>query len=368
MPCGPTYPVVPTSIPCAGSASVDYLDPHDAPPKVQQASLAYQQDLGGHTILGISWLYSRGSRLPSIIDANANSANFVNTTYSISGGPYNGQTMTVPVYINGGGLTRVNPAFGIIYDEGDLVHSNYNALVIELNRRLATDFVFQSSYTWSHALDNDQSDSTGQTSLSILDQFNPNLNYGTSSFDVRDRFVVSGVWTPKVGASNGILHAVLNGWTVAPILLFASNEDFSLGVSGSPTLPACNGTTITTSCIPTADAGAARLNSGMFGLGTGGRVLLSPRNGFRLPAVENVNARIGRSFRITEHKALELDAECFNLFNHMVDVGTLQSNGYTLSGTTMTYISNPPQFLTPNSVSNTVYDVRQFQFSAHFTF
>ena len=364
--CSPTYPAVPTSVTCSGSASVDYLDPHDAPPKVQQASLALQQDLGRHTTLGVSWLYSRGSRLPSIIDANANPQNFVNVTYSISGGPYNGQTLTVPVYINGGGLTRVNPSFGIIYDEGDLVHSNYNAMVIELDRRLATDFVFQSSYTWSHALDNDQSDSTGQTSLSILDQFNPNLNYGTSNFDVRHRFVVSGVWTPKVSAGNGLEHKLLNGWTIAPILLFSSNEAFSMGVSGSPTLPVCNGTTITTNCVPI--SGEARLSSGMFGLGTGGRMLLSPRNGFRLPAIQNVNARIGRSFNITESKSLELDAECFNLFNHMVDVATSQANGYTLSGTTITYVSNPPLFLTPSSVSNTVYDVRQFQFSAHFTF
>jgi hypothetical protein len=365
-PAPPTFPAVPTVAPCGGSASIDFLDPNDAPPKVQQASLSLQQDLGGHTTLSVSWLYSRGSRLPSIIDANINPSNFVNTTYSISGGPYSGQTITVPVYINGGGLTRPNSSFGILYDEGDLVHSNYNALVIELDRRLATDFVFQSSYTWSHALDNDQSDSTGQTSLSILDEFNPNLNYGTSSFDVRSRFVMSGVWTPKSGASNGIAHAVLNGWTFAPILLVSSNADYSMGVSGSPTLPTCNGTTITTSCVPV--SGESRLSSGMFGLGSGGRMLLSPRNGFRLPAIENVNMRIGRSFKLTESKALEFDAECFNVFNHMVDVGTSQANDYTLSGTTMTFISTPTLFLTPNSVSNTVYDVRQFQFSAHFTF
>ncbi|MGO9640106.1 MAG: TonB-dependent receptor domain-containing protein, partial [Candidatus Acidiferrales bacterium] len=339
-PAPPTFPAVPTVAPCGGSASIDFLDPNDAPPKVQQASLAFQQDLGGHTTLSVSWLYSRGSRLPSIIDANINPSNFVNTTYSISGGPYAGQTMTIPVYINGGGLTRPNSSFGILYDEGDLVHSNYNALVIELDRRLATDFVFQSGFTWSHALDNDQSDSTSQTGLSILDEFNPNLNYGTSSFDVRSHFGMSGVWTPKSGASNGIVHAVLNGWVFAPILLVSSNADYSMGVSGSPTL----------SGLPT---GEARLSSGMFGIGTGSRILLSPRNAFRLPPVENVNVRIGRSFKLTESKTLEFDAECFNVFNHMVDVGTSQANDYTLSGTTMTFISTPTLFLTPNSVSNT---------------
>ena len=69
-----------------------------------------------------------------------------------SGGPFDGQSLTTPIFTG----ARPNPNFGRISTVSDVVESNYNGLVLQLNRRLTKGLQFQASYTEARATDNGQ--------------------------------------------------------------------------------------------------------------------------------------------------------------------------------------------------------------------
>ena len=66
--------------------------------------------------------------------------------------------------------------------------SNYNGLSVNLKKRLSSNYEFLVSYTWSHAID----DSTDVVSTADAPQnnFSPNAERASSTFDQRHRLVV----------------------------------------------------------------------------------------------------------------------------------------------------------------------------------
>ena len=300
--------------------------------------------------------------------------------FTLNGGPLNGQTFTIPVYTG----ARPNPNFGALSEITDAVSSNYNAMVVEVNRKLSHDLQLQASFTWSHAMDTSQGSATGtSTESNFLDQFNPSLEYGNSTFDTPRRFVASLVWLPDYFKDKRVAHDLASGWVVSPILLLSDNSPYSAGISGTPTIyvPNAGGTALT------ATKASLQVSSGIFGLGGSNRVPIQGRNVFFEAPVQNLNLHIGRRFRITETKAFEVDAECFNVFNHMNTTGLNSTTAYTslVSSTTGvmsggTIINSAALSYNPlsstglagfgavNNVFNTLQDVRQFQFVGRFIF
>jgi Carboxypeptidase regulatory-like domain len=88
--------------------------------------------------------------------------------------------------------------------------SYYNALWFTVNRSFSHGLEFSSTYTWSKSLDLNSLGSQG--GYVLQDSFNPRSNYGLSDFDVRDRFVFSGIWDlPFRG------NRLKDGWQLANI-------------------------------------------------------------------------------------------------------------------------------------------------------
>ena len=82
--------------------------------------------------------------------------------------------------------------------------SSYNGLSANLRKRFSSKYEFLLSYTWSHAID----DSTDVVSTSDAPQnnFNPNAERSNSTFDQRNRFVLSGVYNSgRVGGTGFVM-------------------------------------------------------------------------------------------------------------------------------------------------------------------
>ena len=353
----PAFPAtLAASVPA--SASLVFFDPKDRDPLVYEGDVSLQHQIGDNFVITLTYMLSLGRQLPTEIDQNLNPPS-VNVTYAVSGGPFSGQTFNE--LVSPGPRPDAGMGFNSFVDEyTDTVRSNYNGGVVEISRHLSKGLEFESSYTWAHALDNGQGDSPLPQS-NLLNQFDPGEDYGNSAFDVRNRFVASAVWSPEHFGAGTLAHKLLDGWTVAPIVVLTDNYNYTAGITGSvSTLPGglavgASATTIT-------------------GQSGSDRFPLLPRGFYTLPVIQNVNLHIGRQFHLGERVILEGDAECFNLFNRMLPTTISTSTNYSLgsfSATAPNYTltqSNLTTFGAVNTVNDTVYDVRQFQFVGRLTF
>jgi len=354
---GPFYPAVLSAQAGALSAptAVEF-EPNFQAPMVHEADLTFERELGWNTALSVSYLLSLGRDLPTFIDSNLG-APVTTETYTISGGPFAGQTLTVPYFAGPKAPAgpRPNPAYGVVTEVESAIRSHYNALAVVLNRRFTKSLQFQANYTWSHALDNGQTSQTFTATNSPVNPFNLALDEGNSNFDMRNRFVVSAVWAPNPFSDSGsrAMRMLLNGWSFSPIITAQSGAPYSPSISGSgPGSVTVNGTTL------------SRTSGGILGAGGSSRFFLNGRNSFNFPALVDADLRIARGFHTTEKTQLTIFAEAFNLPNHLI-VTAVSTTGYKVSGTTLTYQTS---FGTPTAASNTLYNQRLLQFGAKFDF
>lgn len=349
--CKPTFPTVYSSA-CAtasGARSAFYFDPNIQNPQIHQADLIFEREVARNTVLSINYLLSLGRQLPSFYDVNIKPSTST-VSYNFVGGPLDGQSMTLAKYTSRYSVVE-NPVLGkyssVINEKSD-VNSNYNALVVQLNRRMASGLQFLMNYTWSHALDNGQNSQTQSASYPYqFDPYNTALEYGTSNFDKRHRFVGSVVYQPNFFKnSDKTMHAILDGWSLAPIVTVSSGNVFTEATSGNI-------------------SGGVTSNSGLNGSGGTFRLgTIYGRNSWSYPVFANVDMRVSRSFQVREGQKVEFIAEAFNLFNHLIPTG-VNTTMYSLSGNTLTYRSDFGQV---NQAGTNLYRERQVQFAARYSF
>lgn len=71
--------------------------------------------------------------------------------------------------------------------------SNYEALVGQFKHQLSHSVEFNANYTWSHALDYGENNTTGASATSLLDPTNIRLEKGNSNQNVPNRLVIAAV-------------------------------------------------------------------------------------------------------------------------------------------------------------------------------
>lgn len=338
-----------------------------ANPQIHQADLVFERQIAKNTVASVSALISLGRRLPTFVDTNLSEPT-QRTPYTVVGGDLNGQVFTFPRF-----TARPNANFGRMTEIRSSIKSEYEALVLQVNRRFTNHLQFQINYTFSKATDTGQGSQTFTTSNFPLNVFDQTLEPGRTDFDIPHRFVASAVWSPMFISSssdNKVGRALLNGWTIAPIVQISSGRPNSAGVSGNA--PAC---TIVAVCGGVVLSSAA--STGILGAGGANRFPLIARNSFRFPKTANVDLRLSRRFRFTESMNLEILGEFFNIFNH-VNVTNRGTNRYTISTATAANapgvpLNSPvlildPLFTVPSEAGNTVFRERQIQFAARFEF
>ncbi|HKP70236.1 MAG TPA: TonB-dependent receptor [Pyrinomonadaceae bacterium] len=344
----PLFPnVLPSSAVGTVGTAVQFFAENFQAPLIHQYDFVFERQIMRNTSVSLSYIGSLGRHLPTFYDLNNIACvalptplpagacpTGVNTTFTFSGGPLNGQTISLPQYnrlpsIGNQARTRIQST----------VKSEYNAFVAQINRRFTDGLQFQASYTLAKSTDTNQNSATFTQTNSPYDILDQTYDIGYSNFDRRHKFVGSAVWAPTFykGGDRWANYAA-NGWTFSPIFTYMSGGPYSGTISGTS------------------------LNRS-FG---GSQVPLLDRNSFRLPDLMNLDARLSKRFKITESMNLELLAEGFNLLNRTHVFG-VETTMYSRAGnaTTLTYF---PTFGNITGTSSTLYRERQFQLAARFQF
>ncbi len=376
----PHYPNVLAAGAAPPGLNIIQFAPNTRLPMVHEFDLVVEREIAKNTAVSVSYVGSLGRHLPRFVDTNL-AAPTLTTTYTAVGGPFDGQQFTVPYFgvpTTGPGAQtgtrRPNNTVQAITSISNSVNSNYNALVVALNRRFYQSFQIQSSFTWSRSNDFGQGSQTFTATNNVLNPFDLRGEYSRSNFDIRDRFVLAAIWSPNYyHGAHRWLGYLANGFTISPLVAASSGAPLTPTVSGNAPSPrTVNGITYN------APAGAA----GALAAGGTTRVPFLGANSFQLPRTVNVDLRIAREFKIWEPWKLTLSGDAFNLFNHVNVTGAnaqmfaIQTSGTLKNGTVACSAAAPclafqdpaitgnpstSPFLIPTSSSNTLTAQRQVQ-------
>jgi hypothetical protein len=355
-PAAPIFPNILTSAP-PGTAGVNYFRQGFQNPLIHQGDIIVEREVARNTVVSASYLFSFGKHLTTFVDTNLNPPT-AQGRVNIVDGPFAGQTWVFPFYRG----NRPNTSFGNILEIRDSISTKYHALVLQANRRLTHGLQFQTSYTLSRAQDNggSQSSATFTPGFSALfDPFNPSGDSGLSPFDRRHKFVASVVYNTNFSGFGDTARAILNGWTIAPIVNMFSGFRYTAVTNGfTPPAGVATGST-----FGTGQAGGINGSNGSLRFG------LTPNNAFHTPSIKYVDLRISRRFKVTEGSRIELLAEGFNIFNRTQVTG-VNNRMYVLSASGPNVIATfDPTFGTPSDLSNGFFfRERQIQLAVRFEF
>jgi outer membrane receptor protein involved in Fe transport len=367
-PGAPSFPYVfSSSIAGSEKPAAVYFNAHFQNPQIHEAEVSIAQSMGKGREITISGVASLGRELPNFVDTNIDLSSVGNLTYKVkdlSGiGPLSGQYSTHFF------TSRLNPNYQQITDIFSGTNSKYEAAIVTLKQRLSHALQLQAHYTYSHASDFNQNETTFADANDMLDPTDFAAEYGPSNFDVRQR-VTGFVMARTPWKFSGLEGALLNGYGMAPTLSAQTGLPFSMRTAGS--IPA----------IPYLDTvnrlqELSGLGYSINGSGGDNRIPGIGRNTYRYPGTINTDMRLSKQTQLSEKMKLELIGEVFNLLNHQ-NVTSIDTTGYFIgndttvgSMPTLTYNTNGglPLFgSVQNANSSPLYRERQLQFGMKLSF
>ncbi len=214
--------------------------------------------------------------------------------------------------------------------------SNYNAMNLRYEIHGKWGLNLRTNYTYAHGMD-DLSDtfSSGVYNLGWLVPDKPSIDRGDSYYDIRHRFVISGIWDFGYKNAKGWQKQVLDGWTLAPIVGFRTGTPFAIydcslawnscpyGFTKKPVPVSGDGLTPTST--PNTynylnmsnyfDSSWYDPKTGISDVGTFPSTM-SGRNRYRGPGSRSFDLGMYKRFYLTERYSLQLRAEAYNVFNH----------------------------------------------------
>ncbi len=275
---------------------------------VQEWSLGVQRELFKNLALEVSYLGSKGTKLPG--SANPNQAK-----QPFGARPFKGW----------GDINWIESAAA----------SGFNSLQVRVEKRLSYGLTLLSSYTWSKSLDNAPGISTGSDASNSVPQNSYDLpnERGRSDFDITQRYVLSYTFELPVGRGRHFLRgtsswadAILGGWETTGILTLQSGAPFSVVMSssfdisrtfgradrvmqvGDPFAPGPNcAQPHTPACWFNRDAFLVPPDGAYGNVG---------RNSLVGPALKNLDFGLHKRFFVRERLGIEFRADIFNLANH----------------------------------------------------
>lgn len=213
--------------------------------------------------------------------------------------------------------------------ENSAAFSNFNALLVRVNKRLLHGLALQSTYSYSHSIDNASSINAG---IPVVAQNWQDLRAeeGNSTFDIRHLVTGSFFYQIPFGRNKSYLNNggwasdLLGGWTFSGYYLFATGVPLTPLIAASAT-EVERGThgSVRPNRVPGVSirAGGGHLhhwfNTGAFSteFSPGQLYGTAARNSIRGPGTENVTLSLSRNFHPGEGKSLELRATANNALN-----------------------------------------------------
>ncbi len=322
--------------PLAGSSGTTPLPPtslRNVDPNIRTAyaylfSASLEREVMRNVVVAVDYSGSKGEKLYSIEDPNRLG----------SGNLYLGDPFTP-----GTDGTRLRTTrYTNLNNRAGRGFSDYHAFNVRTNINNFSDSGLRltTNYTWSHAIDNLSStfsEINNNFNLGLLDPFNPALDRGNADFDIRHRFVVSGIWdVPFAKGTKGVTKHILDGWEIAPIFTARAGTPFTFfdctdGITACPRAFAAGDLPRKGSANPAQDPNTPGTFTyldlgGMFASYTNpitGTTEVGPypanmigRNLFRGPGSWNLDMGLYKNFQMNERFRLQFRTEFYNAFNH----------------------------------------------------
>jgi hypothetical protein len=125
----------------------------------------------------------------------------------------------------------INPAFGSIRGMFYQGRSYYNALEVQLAKRLSHGFQMQGTYTWGKNMDTNSATLAGDAfgnSISSLNWFDMKLTRGLADFNVGRTLVLNGTWeVPPAKSWSGPARWFTDGWELGLIFTVSDGVPFT---------------------------------------------------------------------------------------------------------------------------------------------
>ena len=228
---------------------------------------------------------------------------------------------------------RLTPYFGPMDLRTAGGSSWYNALQWKLEKRLSYGISFQSSYTFSRAIDETQGQLGAEDSLSGAgggsprDPHNRKTDRGLAGFDTRHNWRFNSLWNmPFASTATGVLAVIAQGWQAGTIWALQTGNPMTVS-SGSRTsnpMPAGNhpdwaaGKTADDIVINSRDPNAYFGNNGTFAAPAAGYLGNVGRGMFAGPGLAMIDLSLSKNFGLPflgEAGSLQFRGEVFNLLN-----------------------------------------------------
>ncbi|MGH9666844.1 MAG: hypothetical protein ACRD9L_20670, partial [Bryobacteraceae bacterium] len=279
----------------SGSTTVNSYPFDFATPYVEQWNVNVERQLPGNFLAQIGYTGSEAHKLAVVVNVN--------------------QAFPGPGSVNS---RRPYQGFGDIQFYGPLLNSTYNALIAKLERRFSKGLSLLASYTYGHFIDGgrSQNDSSDPGPQNVRNQA---AQKGSSNFDVRHRFVLSGFYQLPFGKSDGFVSHLIRNWQLSGIFSAQTGQPFTATLSTDPTNTGAAGypDRIADGNLPSDQRSVnhwfdttafIRPPCACFGD--------SGRNIIRAPGFMDLDLGIIRDFNFGERFRLQFRAESFNLMNH----------------------------------------------------
>src|SRR5271157_6040961 len=211
------------AVPASAKLVPGGVQPDMKTPTLVSWSLRLEQELTPNTALTIGYVRSHGYHELIGIDANEPTPTICPASPCPATYPTVNSTSTPPVTITTGfpagsplagapvpagsyyipaGAAKANPALANTWTWFSLGDSSYNALQVDVNRRLSHGLSLRGVYTWSKSLDD--GDSLNQTTAGnapglVSNPFNLRADWGAATYDVRNIGVVSALYELPFG-------------------------------------------------------------------------------------------------------------------------------------------------------------------------
>jgi hypothetical protein len=224
--------------------------------------------------------------------------------------------------------------------------SNYNGLVVSAKIHLAAHLTMNSSYTWSHSID-DTSSFLGTT----FDSATPSssnaplsLQRGNSAFDQRQRFINAFTYDLPFGRggvlltnANKLVDEAISGWTLSGITNLNTGQPFTVLTNTNLDYSGFNQFLDRPNYVC---SGPLQINEGnrldlfntsCFTPAYAGQIGSTPRNAFYGPGLIDLDTTLAKQFKITERIGFVFRADLFNVLNHtnfaMTSANRIEANG-----------------------------------------
>jgi hypothetical protein len=226
----------------------------------------------------------------------------------------NGTVFTVPTYTN-----TLNSNFGAVNELFSNINASYHALVAEIENKTSKHIQYDVNYTWSHALDYNQNESTTTLSSGWFDPYNidgykKGGNYGNSQFNVPNRLVAWAILNSPDLKRNDWVKWVANDWSLNPVFQGQNGLPYSATIgSGYPSYSA--------------------YSSSWNGAGTNYWIPAIGHNTFRQSKTLVFDMRLEKQFPLKAYGKpynVQLMGEFFNMANHP-NVTGVSNTAYNLA-------------------------------------